>query len=513
MLKEKITQQDLELFELIKNPVLCNEFIYNLDRMSWEEEFEFTEYQKEMLCDFNQFSEFCTARATGKTVSLTSLITWMLVFKVYPKDYIVYTVPNKAHLQPVWQNLNRHFRSNSLLRSLIPSSGGFNSSSFELALLNLSNLICRIAGQTGTGANVIGLHSPCIFLDEGGYYPWGTWTELQPVLNTFTKGYRMVVAGVPTGLRENNVLYTVDQEDSSYTKHRVSAYDNPRFSEKDEVHAIEQYGGKDHDDFIHLVLGEHGSPIFSIFDRNLMHISNYPVYKLVLDGIKLKENFQDYFLHLSTFPVTKSKYILFGIDLGYTEPTAIVILYEDGGVLKFHGRIQLNKVSYPVQEKIIDYLDSKFKPSIIGIDEGSSGKAVIQKLKEGEEYLHKKFDKRIMPINFSSSLSLGTDSEGNEIKSKTKPFSVSVLQEYSNNHKIVYTSTDLELVSELERMTYSKNPNGEIQYKTLTMRGGKRGEDHFTQALLCASLAYYLENETLLPARKVVRLFQAKWAY
>ena len=510
-LKEKIDRSELELFEILKNPLLANEFIRNLDKQSWEDKFEFSDYQREMLCDFNTFSSFCTARATGKTESLTSLITWMLVFNIYPEDYIVYTVPNKVHLQPVWNNLNRHFRSNSFLRSLLPSSGGFNSSSYELALVNLSKLMCRIAGQTGTGANVIGLHTPVVFVDEGGYYPWGTWIELQPTRNTFTQGNRLMVAGVPTGLRENNVLYTTDQEDDAYTKHRVSAYDNPRFSEEDELHAIEQYGGKDSDDFIHLVLGEHGSPIFSIFDRNLLQIDPYGVTKLTFDGIRMGESFQDYIISLAAFPSLKSKYILFGIDLGYTEPTAILIMYQEpNGSIKFHGKIQLNKVAYPIQEKIIDYLDTKFKPSIIGIDEGSN-KSTIQRLQQADEFLHKRYDKRIIPVNFSSSISLGMDSDGEEIKTKTKPFSVSVLQEYSNNHKIIYSSTDLELISELERMTYSKNPNGDITYKTLTIRGGKRGEDHFTSALLCGTLAYYLENESLIPTKRPVKLFTPRW--
>lgn len=513
-IKEKTTYEDLIPYEIFRNPVLFNEFSNNYDRREWEEEFEFTWYQREMLCDFNQHISICTARATGKTVALVSIFTWALVFNLFPEDYLVYTVPSKVHLQPVWTGLVRNFRSNSLLKQFIAKNSGFNSSAYEVTLLSQANLKCRIAGQTGTGANVIGLHTPFVLLDEGGYYPWGTWIELQPIVNTFTQGWRLATAGVPTGVRENNVLYYTDKEDSSYTKHRVSAYDNPRFGPEDEVYAIDQYGGKESDDFIHLVLGQHGSPIFSIFDRNLMEISDYNVYKMSIDGIKMKENLGEYYSKLSMFPDTpaSSQGVVIGIDLGYTDPTAIIIMYLDrNGRLKFHGRIQLNKVSYNIQDKLIDLLDTKFQPSIIGIDEGSAGKAVVQRLQEAEIFSKKRYKDRLMPINFSSQISLGFDSDGNEIKEKTKPFSVSVLQEYSNNHKIVYSSKDLELVSELERMTYSKNPNGDISYRTLTQRGGKRGEDHFTAALLCGSLAYYLENESLLPTRKVVKLFSVRW--
>jgi len=54
-----------------------------------------------------------------------------------------------------------------------------------------------------------------ILTKNSGYYPQGTFTELQPTLNTFTSGHRLLVSGVPTGLRENNVLFHTDQENSS----------------------------------------------------------------------------------------------------------------------------------------------------------------------------------------------------------------------------------------------------------------------------------------------------------
>ena len=512
-LVEKVSQEDLILYEIFKNPVLLGEFINNYDRLDWEEEFEFTWYQKEILCDFNSHIDISQARATGKTVALTNLINWFLLNNIFTNEYIVYTVPNKVHLEPVFTGLVRGFRSNSLLKQFISSSSGINSSDYKITLLNNAVLLCRIAGQSGTGANVIGLHTPVVILDEGGYYPWGTWIELQPILNTFTKGFRMMVAGVPTGLRENNVLYHTDMENSNYTKHRVSAYDNPRFTPEDEVRAIEQYGSKENDDFIHLVLGQHGAPIFAVFDRRLFNIESYSVYKSVIDGIKLQSNLAEYYTKLSFLPaITEKTKTLFGIDLGYTDPTAIIILTEDkNGFLKIYARIQLNKVSYNIQDKIIDWLDTKFKPSIIGIDEGSSGLAVSQRLMESDDYIHKDYKKRMVSINFASMTSLGFDSDGNELKQRTKPFSVSVLQNYSYNHKIVYSTRDLEMISELERMTYSKNPSGDIQYKTLTPKGGKRGEDHFTAALLCAGMAYYLENELLIPRKKTVKLFTAQW--
>lgn len=514
---EKLTHEELAVYEILRNPVLSAEFINNYDKQEWEETFLLTYYQREMVSDFNQYVNFCTARSTGKTVSLVALITWALVFNLYSSEkdnYLLFVVPSRVHLQPVWEGLLRGFRSNSFLKNFVARNSGINSSDYSVKLLNNASLICRIVGQTGTGSNLVGLHTPMILADELGYFNWVAWQEMQPDLNIFVPGCRLVGGGVPTGLRENNVLYHCDQVNSNYTKHRVSAFENPRLTEEDHVRAEEQYGGKDNPDYIHYHLGQHGTPVFALFDRNLLQIEQYPVYQLLLNGIEIGPNINEYITKLSLFPSVGDKKVktLIGIDLGYTEPTAIIIFTLDNYQrFRFHGRIRLEKVSYPIQEKIIDYLDGKYDPVLIGIDKGSSGMSVVQHLQEGMEYVQKNYEKRLIPIDFSSWTVIGIDADGQEIKTKTKPFSVSILQDYSNNHKIIYSSTDLEMVTELERMTYTKNPNGDIAYRTLTLKGGKKGEDHFTSAMLCASMAYYVQNEFIQQKAQKKQLYRPSW--
>lgn len=512
---EKVNQiEDLQLFELLRNPALFGEFMMNLDRPETEDEFELTPYQREFMLDFGNYVSLTCARAVGKTVAISLLILWALIYNIFPEDYIIYTVPNKVHLEPVFTNLTRLFRSNSLLKNFMDPKGGINNSEFSLKLLNNTKLMCRIAGQSGTGANVIGLHTPYVILDEAGYYPIATFNELQPVINTWQRGFKLLVSGVPTGVRENNVLYHCDRENSNYSKHRVAAFSNPRFAEKDKIRAVEQYGGEDSDEYIHSVLGQHGKPIFSLFDRSTFQIQVYPMYKVNIDGIREGENMLDMMAKLSMIPSITNDRIdrIFGIDLGYTEPTAIFILYiNEYGQMKFHAKIQLAKVSYPIQEKMIDLLDSRFNPSLIGIDKGSAGISVIQDLLELKDYAHKDYKKKVVPIDFSSSMVLGLNNDGEEIKSKTKPFTISILQDYTNNGRLIYTSTDMEMVVELERMTYTKTVNGEIVYRTLTTKGGKKGEDHFTSALLCGTTAYYLMNEFSFSKRDRKKLFRPSW--
>jgi len=511
---ERVTQDDLILFEIFKNPVLLGEFLMNIDKTANDEEFELTLYQKEFILDFSSYVSLSCARAVGKTLSISILILWALLFNIFPNDYIVYTVPSKVHLEPVFTNLTRMLRSNSVLKHFIEPRGGINNSDYSIKLLNNAKLMCRIAGQTGTGTNVIGLHTPYVLLDEAGYFPWATFMELQPIINTWQKGFKLLVSGVPTGVRENNVLYHADRENSNYSRHRISAFQNPRFTEKDKERALEQYGGDGSDDYIHSVLGQHGKPIFSLFDRSTFEIQTYPIYKLVIDGIRESENLVDILAKISMLPSIKDERHdrFIGIDLGYTEPTAILVMeVDDYGRIKFHAKIQLTKVSYPVQEKIIDILDSRFTPSLIGIDKGNTGISVIQTLIEHRDYAHKDYKKKIVPIDFSSQIVLGLNSEGEEIKSKTKPFAVSVLQDYTNNHKLVYSTTDMDMIVELERMTYTKGATGEIIYRTLTAKGGKAGEDHFTSALLCGCASYYLMNEFSFRKKEKAKLMRPGW--
>jgi len=516
-IREKLSKQDKILFEVIRHPVLCGEFLRNLEKSPKErkeESWKYTYYQKEFICDFSNLVSLCCGRTVGKTVAITDILIWLLINKVFPGDYIVYTVPNKVHLTPVWDNLVRMFRGNSVLMQFLHKGKGINASDHIIRLLTNMSLDCRIAGTTGTGAPVVGMHTPFEAVDEAGLYPWGTWIELQPTLNTWQKGYRRIVSGVPIGLRENNVLYYSDEIDTHYSKHRISAHENPRYTKEDEEKNIKKYGGIDSEDYIHHVLGRHGKPAYSVFDRSLMLIKQYPVYKIKLSGLKIN-SLEEYLRHLATIPkLEKGKYdyTVVGVDLGYTEASAYHIMYVKNGIFYWHAKIQLTKVPYPIQKTLFDWLDEKFgRFDIIGMDAGHAGKGVTQDLLFDDKYIHKDYQQRLVPVEFSSNIVLGIDADGEEIKTKLRPFSVSLAQEYTNAHTIVYSSTDMDFITELERMTYHKTPRGDIVYRTLTSRGGEKGEDHHTSALLCAIVAHYTLRDQKIYRPKSRRLARTSW--
>lgn len=511
-LEKRVKDDELKLYEVLRNPVffwqLLSDYVEE-DKPVEERSYPY-DYQQAILLDFGHKVAIQASRSGGKTYTLVRKILWTLVWNTYPNaDYIVYTVPNKVHLDPVWNGLVNLFKRHPFLKQYVDLNRGINGSDHRIITKNRATLLCRIAGTAGNGVNVNGLHTPLVILDEAGFYPWGTWMELQPTINTWEPGHQLVVSGVPTGLREKNVLFFATEGSDQFSVHKFNAFDNPRYTEEQHQEDLKTYGGKDSDDYIHFVLGEHGSPSYSLFDRDLMQIESYPVYKLSFSGIDIGENINDYIQRLDLLPEVPNETVdtYFGIDLGFTEPTALYIFWEDNnGQLRFHVKIRMTKVPYPIQQKIFYYLDKRYSPRFIAIDEGSSGKSVIQEMIMSPEYADRHYDKRIIPVSFGGFTVVGY-ADNKEIKQRTKVVAVEYLQRMIQSHRLVFSSTDMDTITELERMTYIKKPNGDIVFRTLTSTGGVRigGEDHFASALLCLAFGYY-QNENYHRLRRRKRI-------
>jgi len=526
---EKLKREDLFLVDILRHPVLGAEYIRNYDVLPetregwdniWEEKrvrddsyYVHTNYQKLMACDFNKYVVFCTARAVGKTETLLDKIVFYLVNNFWGTDnYMVFIAPNKVHVDPVFRKLTRWLRNNNFLKHLVDFRS-INMGSLDVKLKTGATLDTRIAGTSGTGANVVGLHTPFILLDEASYFGWQAWIELQRSFNEWMVGAQMVVAGVPDGRRERNVLYHADQENNQFTKHRVASARNPRWTAEAEENARIQFGGVNSEAYVHMVLGEHGSPVWAVFDRALMLIENYETVVKELWGNYLKEDAQLGFKQILELPPVPRgvEDVIFGIDLGYTDPTAIIIMYRYLDRWRQLARLIWKQVSYDHQKDLISFLITRYNPTLVGIDEGSSGKAVIHDLLNAPKYAEKHLEKVVIPINFSASIPIGKDEDGKDITVRTKEFGVPYLQQLANSHKIVFPEKDEELITELERTTYTKSPSGHLVFRTYTERGGMTGDDHNLAAYLAAFVGWYLENETLNQYRQQVSLYSPKW--
>lgn len=511
---EKLDEEELALVEMLRHPVWFGELMRELEPGREDDDiFEYSDYQVAILCDFNNFVNLTAGRSVGKTVVLEDKLQWLSVNYFYPET-VVFTVPNRVHLQPVFLKLTKRYRYHPFLKQYAHINS-INSSNFTISLKNGFFLDCRIAGQSNTEAPVAGLHVPFIFLDESAFYPFGTYMGLLPILNTFQKGHQLFVSGTPDGRREKSVNFYCDMIDTTFTKHRIPAHRNPRWTDEDEQNAINRYGGVDSEGYIHAVLGEHGAPVYSMFDRGSMKIEKYEIFTDKRKGREFSDNSQFAYTYVSTLPQLPSYYdaVLLGVDLGYTEPSVITILYRLQDKFYFHSRIQLQQVDYPIQEKLIDLIDSKYKPVVIGIDAGAggSGKSVIQHLTTDDVYLNKNYKGKIVPIEFGGKTSIGFDDAGEELLINTKQFSMQKLQAVVNNKDLIFSDMDEEMISELERTRYSRTESGNIKYSVESF-GGKegRGEDHATASLICGLMGWYskFESSNYLPEIKLLKSFR-----
>jgi|WetSurMetagenome_2_1015567.scaffolds.fasta_scaffold04344_9 hypothetical protein len=494
MIKERLAPEELAIVELIRHPIWCAELVRNISRDD-DDKWVHSDYQREMLCDFGHFIVLCCGRAVGKTETLVDKVIWHALNNFY-EESLVFTVPNRVHLEPPFMKLVKWFRGHPLLMHYV-DKGSINMANFTIRLKNRFVLDCRIAGMTGGGANVVGLHVPFILLDEAAFYPWGTYIELMPTLNTFQNGFQLMVSGVPDGKRERSVLYYADQVDPEYNKHRIAAHQNPRYSAADEARNRKQFRGNTSQEYLHMVLGEHGTPVFSMFDRDSMAIEDYTTHITKHKGAEFVNDSQFAYKLLASLPSVPpySEDLIFGIDLGFTDPTVIQVLYRLRDKWYILTRVMVHQLEYPEQERFIDLLDNKYKPTLIGIDEGNIGKSVVQHLMSDPQYGSKNYKKIIKPIQFGGRTKIGEDDEGTPLETRTKQFAMQYLQNVVTNRELIFSKNDEEMISELERTSYTRTDTGELKFYVESLDGKTKGEDHNTQALCCALTAWWQEHE------------------
>ena len=514
LVKKEIKDEDIMIQFLFRNPVLFFEFLDFVDRYfegeveTPEKTFKHFWYQEDILCDFNPYVSVRASRSCGKTVTLRSKILWILLNAAYGKESILLTTPNKVHLKPLWTEIVRILRANPLASKFVAKTKGINASDFEISLFNGARLICRIAGVEGGERNVVGLHVPFIAIDEAGLYPYDTYQALQPVLNRHQKGHQLLLVGVPTGEKDGNVLWEADVKSEIFSKHRINAFMNPLYDQDAHQEDLKKYGGKDSPDYIHYVLGEHGTSSYSLFTREEMVISNYPVYKLTINFRTGKETEDTALQKVRNFPEMADKYdrVLIGIDLGYTEPTAIYIIKEKNSRFYIHGKLRFIRVPYPVQKRLILELINKFSPDFVAVDAGGVGQSFYQELLEASPKTN------FVPVVFQQAIVVGETVDGKEMKQVVKEIAVNYLQKMVTDGDIIFSTTDPDTISDLERFSYTKTPSGKIVYY-MSGQSKNKQDDHFVSALLCVSYALFIGEKSYNPHSKksIKSLFGVKW--
>lgn len=517
------------LSQILLNAVMFREFI-NEDDPALEP----MEMHERMwsACTAERIS-LCCGRAVHKTTTMIEMLYWWVITKNYnttDQPSLLLMVPNKAQKDLSFGKIATACRTHWLI-SMLLDRNRVNMTEGKIEFYNGFVMIMRIAGSSGSEANVIGVHTSKIWVDEAQDFPWLTWESLQNCLNWQNEGHQMIVSGVPNGERKDNVLYRCDAEDEAYVTFNIPQTAMSWWTPEIEYTRKKQYLSMQElsENYKHFVLGQHGVPTFSIFDRVRFKKENYEIHRLVItqemvEKIKSKD-FEGNTLfemeNLSFYPPVPNTFgflpkVGLGYDVGYSpDPAVFFIMYEDHktGAYKHLVRYVLQRVEYAAQRELLMYLDNTYKFSFMGIDMGGVGKVQYQDLTGDTISPRMKaynLQQRLFPVEFGGQMVVAAHNEKGELiekKDQIKRVAVETLSRWvQESPKFIFSDEDDNLMSELERTKFQRNNVGDPIYKT--------ADDHQMAAMMCAIMAY--ENAYGLPLglptnAPAPKLMKAKW--
>jgi intein/homing endonuclease len=390
---------------------------------------------------------------------------------------------NMSQMTPLLNRLQSRFMSSPFLKTFVEK----NLNKFEGTMgFKVDDrpikLFARIAGQS-TETNMIGLHVARIRIDESQVFNLAAYRQLTPALNTWQPNHSMFTAGVSNGVI-NSTLYQLDQRTARFKKYRIPATNNPFFTYKDFEQAKKDYGGEESDLFQNLVLGRHGKGSEQVISRDDIQVENFSFYREQLTHSDLDKGYT----YQSKLTLHKLDYELFyaGIDTGYVDPTIISVFGLKNGKWYFVARYRLQRIEYPMQEEIINYLHEHYHFARIMIDIGSAGSSIYQGLLGRDQYKSKKYKDITTPVQFGERIPVGTDEFGREIIRDTKTVGADELVRFLQAKQIVLSEVDTECISEVERIAKQKNLNGQDRYFILSEQGkGASKNDHIFASLIC----------------------------
>lgn len=497
IITEDITEEEWELVQILAHPVLFREFI-NMEDPNWN---PLERHERAWSTSDNSFIVMCCGRGVHKTTSMIEMLYYWVINNMFisgdPGLFVV--VPNKAQKDLSFFRIRSASLSHWLIRQwVLPNS--INITDGKIEFKNGFQFLMRIAGAAGSDANVIGVHTARIWVDEAQEFPWQTWLSLQNCLKEEIVGHQMFVSGVPNGMRKDNVLFYADQESPKYISFNISqelmSWWTPEMEYEKRIlyHATQ---GEDTEDYKHYVLGLHGVPAFSVFDRNRFKRIDYETHKLVYTQAQIEkwkriDDKGDVKYDIENLIVCpqlplhlRDARVGLGYDVGFSpDPAVFFILYEHAvGEWRNLARIILERVEYPIQRQILAWLDTVYHFNFIGIDMGGPGKVQYQDLTgETNQYKTHKFIERLHPVEFGGYKVVAILEDGTEKKDQVKRVAVETLSRWVHEDRFYFSSKDVDLMEELERTKFTRTITGEPVYRT--------DNDHQMAAFMCAIEAY-----------------------
>lgn len=512
--EETINEDEWALVQILAHPVLFREFI-NEDDPNWH---PLEEHERAWSTCDSTYISMCCGRGVHKTTSMIEMLYyWVINNKFIPGDPgILVMVPNQAQKNPAFSRIRSACLGHWLIRQWV-NPNAINVTEGKVEFKNGFIFLMRIAGASGSDANVIGLHTIRIWVDEAQDFPWQTWQSLQNCLRVEIPGHQLIVSGVPTGERNENVLYHTDQEAEDYIRFNIAQTMMSFWTPELEFKARQKYRAlqEDTEDYKHYVLGQHGIPAFNVFDRAHFIKEDFETAKEIYTQSSFErvmtfgpEGKIDYHvedvIQCPPLPYNlKNPRIGCGYDVGYRpDPAVFFIMYEHGpGEWRNLVRVVLEGVEYPIQRYVLAWLDKVYKFNFVGIDMGGPGKVQYQDLTgDSSEFRAYNYKTRLFPLEFGGYRVVAIDENNEEVKDQIKRVAVENLSRWVHEGRFHFSKNDTDLMEELERTKFTRTITGEPVYRT--------ENDHQMAAFMCAIEAF--ENHYGTPVSALIRPLEIK---
>lgn len=230
-------------------------------------------------------------------------------------------------------------------------------------------------------------------------------------------------------------------------------------------------------------MGRHGTPAQQVLSSESIKRESFDFYSYrFTQNNKVKGETYEQVLDRPRLPEGLTRVYL-SVDSGYVDPSVLNIWGQDKkGIWRNYVRYRLQRIDYPEQERIINWLDDVYAFSLIGLDigAGGNGASLLQGLSSRDEYKPKQYSKRIIGVNNGESVVVGrNDTTGNDIKKDVKSVGTEELIRRIEDTEIIFSELDAEGTSELEKIAKQRGINGVDKYFIMSDSGrGKSGSDH-----------------------------------
>jgi len=449
-------------------------------------------YQIEMLLDNSRVSVTKAARGVGKTTTVESDILQTMLTN--PKKEGLLTTPNKAHIDPLWNRITTFVRSHPFWNSFITRI--VKSDTYTIEAKNGFILHGRISGSS-KGASVLSLHVDFLWVDEGQLYMGTGLDQLQGCIKA---NCRIRIYGVPNGMRKGYLsIAWNDHVIPEKSKHKITKFQDPTFTEEEHQRLIRTYGGKSSQAYLNQVLAEDGiatqktfNPMY--YNKIFVEVPSYEVFEF--DGKKINEKEIDE--TKIAFPIVPPEAIELNIsaDLGYhPDPTVCGIWYTTQNDMSFLlCKFILYFISYTRQAKFFDKIASIMGVKNVALEIGGPGQTVYLDMNSNDLYPDKKYN--VIGVDFRSNVPIGLDNNGNIIKDNAKCYATQLIRDAFEKKKMFLPANDLLLYDEIDSNTQYSTSRGTFSYV---------GVDHHIDMIRCYVLTKLLQKEVKQSDFGVVR--------